>query len=143
MKVKQIRKSSIITLFLVSLSLLTVNQYVLADTDNQSEQPILAGDNPSDIFPVAEEPDIDYSNATVIVEHKTIEDEGMKKIAAGLAIGLAGLGAAIGMGQAGSAAIGAISEKPELFGKALIFVVFIEAVAIYGLLISILIVFNI
>ncbi|MCG3219678.1 MAG: ATPase [Candidatus Heimdallarchaeota archaeon] len=67
----------------------------------------------------------------------------MKKIAAGLAIGLAGLGAAIGMGQAGSAAIGAISEKPELFGKALIFVVFIEAVAIYGLLISILIVFNI
>ena len=143
MKAKQIRKLSIVTLMIVALSLLAVNQLVLADTNNQPEQPILAGDNPDDILPAADEPDIDYSEANVTVVYSVIEDEGMKKIAAGLAIGLAGLGAAIGMGQAGSAAIGAISEKPELFGKALIFVVFIEAVAIYGLLISILIVFNI
>ena len=55
---------------------------------------------------------------------------------AGLAIGLAGLGAGIGMGTASSAIIGAITEKPEMFGKTLIFVVLIEAVAIYGLVIS-------
>jgi V/A-type H+-transporting ATPase subunit K len=49
--------------------------------------------------------------------------------------------AAIGMGMAGSAAIGAIVEKPDLFGKAFLFIVLIEAVAIYGLLVAILIVF--
>ena len=62
-------------------------------------------------------------------------------LGAALAVGIAGLGASIGMGMAGSAAVGAITEKPEIFGKAFLFVVLIEAVAIYGLLIAILIVF--
>ena len=55
---------------------------------------------------------------------------------AGLAIGLAGLGAGVGMGTASSAIVGAISEKPELFGRSFIFVILIEAIAIYGLVIS-------
>lgn len=59
-----------------------------------------------------------------------------KGIGAGLAVGLAGIGAGVGLGTAGAAAIGAITEKPEVFGKSLIFVVFVEAVAIYGLVIS-------
>ena len=62
----------------------------------------------------------------------------MRPVGAGLAVGLAGIGSSIGMGRAGSAAIGAITEKPEVFGKAFLFVVLIEAVAIYGLLIAIL-----
>ena len=62
-------------------------------------------------------------------------------IGAALAVGIAGLGASIGMGMAGSAAVGAITEKPEVFGKAFLFVVLIEAVAIYGLLVAILLVF--
>ena len=45
------------------------------------------------------------------------------------------------MGMAGSAAVGAITEKPEIFGKAFLFIVLIEAVAIYGLLVAILLVF--
>jgi len=57
-------------------------------------------------------------------------------VGAGLAIGLAGLGAGIGMGTASAAAIGAIAEKPEVFTKTLIFIVFIEAIAIYGLVIA-------
>ncbi len=57
-------------------------------------------------------------------------------VGAGLAIGLAGCGAGIGMGTASAAAIGAIAEKPEMFSKTLIFIVFIEAIAIYGLVIS-------
>ena len=65
----------------------------------------------------------------------------LSPIGAGLAIGIAGIGAAIGMGMAGSAAIGAITEKPEVFGKAFLFIVLIEAVAIYGLLVAILMVF--
>ena len=55
---------------------------------------------------------------------------------AGLANGLAGLGAGIGMGTASSAIVGAISEKPEMFGRSFIFVILIEAIAIYGLVIS-------
>jgi V/A-type H+-transporting ATPase subunit K len=62
-------------------------------------------------------------------------------IGAALAIGIAGSAAAIGMGMAGSAAVGAITEKPEIFGKAFLFIVLIEAVAIYGLLVAILLVF--
>jgi F0F1-type ATP synthase membrane subunit c/vacuolar-type H+-ATPase subunit K len=57
-------------------------------------------------------------------------------IGAGLAIGLAGGGAAIGLGTAASAAIAAITEKEEMFGKALIFVVLIEGIAIFGFLIA-------
>ncbi len=55
---------------------------------------------------------------------------------AGMAVGLAGLGAGVGMGTASAAAIGAISEKPEMFGRTIIYIVLIEAIAIYGLVIS-------
>ena len=61
-------------------------------------------------------------------------------IGAGLALGLAGLGASIGMGTASAAALGAITEKPETFGKSILYVVFIEAVAIYGFVIAFLLV---
>ncbi len=74
-------------------------------------------------------------------ESATTVDSGSKYIGAGLAIGLAGLGSAVGMGTASAAAIGAISENEELFGTSLIFIVLIEAVAIYGLLISLLLMF--
>ena len=65
----------------------------------------------------------------------------LRPIGAALAVGLAGIGAAIGMGNSSSAGIGALLEKPELFGKIFLFIVLIEAVAIYGLLVSILLVF--
>ncbi|MFX1482785.1 MAG: ATP synthase subunit C [Promethearchaeota archaeon] len=61
-------------------------------------------------------------------------------IGAGLALGLAGVGAAIGMGTASAAALGAITEKPETFGKSILYVVFIEAVAIYGFVIAFLLI---
>ena len=53
--------------------------------------------------------------------------------------GMAYLGAAIAVASGASAAIGAVSEDPKSFGKALIFVVLGEGIAIYGLLIAILI----
>ncbi|MHA1237698.1 MAG: V-type ATP synthase subunit K [Candidatus Odinarchaeia archaeon] len=62
--------------------------------------------------------------------------EAYRLLGAGLSIGLAGLGAGIGLGIAGAAAIGASTEKPEMLGKSIIFVVLTEAIAIYGLLIS-------
>lgn len=61
-------------------------------------------------------------------------------IGAGLVLGLAGIGASLGMGTASAAALGAITEKPEVFGKSILYVVFIEAVAIYGFVIAFLLV---
>ena len=82
---------------------------------------------------------ITLSATLVMVSAQATEDpmyKGLIAVGVGLAIGLAGLGAGLGMGSAGAAAVGAISERPEVFGKAMIFIVFIEAIAIYGLLIG-------
>ena len=61
---------------------------------------------------------------------------GNKFIAAGIAFGLAALGAGIGVGTSGSAAIAAVTEKAEVRTTALIFVVLAEAIAIYGFAIA-------
>ncbi len=68
--------------------------------------------------------------------------EGLKYIAASLSTGAATIGTGIAVGNAASAAIGATSEDEKNFTKALIFVALGEGVAIYGLLISILILFS-
>jgi V/A-type H+-transporting ATPase subunit K len=60
-------------------------------------------------------------------------------LAAALATGLSSLGAAFAVASVGSAAIGAIAEKPELLGRVLIMVGLAEGIAIYGLIVSILI----
>jgi V/A-type H+-transporting ATPase subunit K len=57
-------------------------------------------------------------------------------LAAAIATGLATIGAGIAVGNTGSAAVGTIAEKPESFGRALIFVGLAEGIAIYGLIIS-------
>ncbi|MGK7909345.1 MAG: ATP synthase subunit C [Synechococcus sp.] len=58
---------------------------------------------------------------------------------AALATGLSSLGAGIAVASVGSAAIGALAEKPELLGRVLIMVGLAEGIAIYGLIVSILI----
>jgi V/A-type H+-transporting ATPase subunit K len=60
-------------------------------------------------------------------------------LAAALATGLAALGAGFAVAKVGTAAIGALAEKPELFGRLLIFIGLAEGIAIYGLIVSILI----
>jgi V/A-type H+-transporting ATPase subunit K len=60
-------------------------------------------------------------------------------LAAALATGLSALGAGFAVAKVGTAAVGAIAEKPELFGRLLIFVGLAEGIAIYGLIVSILI----
>lgn len=67
---------------------------------------------------------------------------GLGYIAAALVTGLACIGAGIAVAAGAPAAIGAVSEDPKVFAKALIFVVLGEGIAIYGLLISILILNN-
>ncbi len=66
-------------------------------------------------------------------------EKGWGYIAAALSTGIAALGAGVAVSGVGSAAMGAISEKPELLGRSLIFVGLAEGIAIYGLIISIMI----
>lgn len=66
---------------------------------------------------------------------------GMGFIGAALAIGLSAIGAGVALAGGAPAAIGAIAENPKSFGKAMIFVVLGEAVALYGLVVAMLIVF--
>jgi len=57
-------------------------------------------------------------------------------LAAALSTGMACIGAGIAVAATGAAAIGAIAEKPESFGRSLIFVGMAEGIAIYGLIIA-------
>ena len=67
--------------------------------------------------------------------------DGMAYIGAALATGLSCIGGGIAVGNAAPAAIGATSEDPKAFGKAIIFVVLGEGIAIYGMLVSFLLIF--
>jgi V/A-type H+-transporting ATPase subunit K len=58
---------------------------------------------------------------------------------AALAAGLAALGAGYAVANVGTAALGALAEKPDLFGRVLVMVGLAEGIAIYGLIVSILI----
>jgi V/A-type H+-transporting ATPase subunit K len=60
-------------------------------------------------------------------------------LAAALATGIAALGAAYAVAVVGAAAVGALAEKPELFGRVIILVGLAEGIAIYGVIISVLI----
>jgi V/A-type H+-transporting ATPase subunit K len=65
---------------------------------------------------------------------------GIGLLGAGLSTGFSSLGAGVAVSSAASAAIGAVSEDPKALGKSLIFVALGEGIALYGLLISILII---
>jgi V/A-type H+-transporting ATPase subunit K len=60
----------------------------------------------------------------------------------GAAISVAGsaIGAAIAVAYTGSAALAAISERPEMFGRAMVIVGLAEGIAIYGLIVSIILI---
>ncbi len=60
-------------------------------------------------------------------------------IAIAVMVGLGSLSAAYAVGKIGAASMGAAAERPELLGRALIFVGLAEGIAIYGLLVGILI----
>lgn len=60
-------------------------------------------------------------------------DNSSKLMGAGLAFGLAALGAGVGLGYVGSAGLAVISENPALQSKVFIFVGMVESIAIYGI----------
>lgn len=72
-------------------------------------------------------------------EEPVASASGLGFIAAAISTGLATIGAGYAVGAVGSSALGAVSEDPKILGKTLIFVGLAEGIAIYGLIISILI----
>jgi V/A-type H+-transporting ATPase subunit K len=65
-----------------------------------------------------------------------VTDVSFGMIAAALATGLSGIGGGIAVSASASAALGALSENEKMFGKALIFVGLAEGIALYGMIIS-------
>lgn len=63
---------------------------------------------------------------------------GLAIIGVGIPTALSTIGAAIAVGPIGSAALAAITEKPEMLGRSLIYIGLAEGIAIYGLVVSIL-----
>jgi len=67
---------------------------------------------------------------------------GTALIAASIAVAGSSIGAAIAVAYTGAAALAAMSERPEMFGRAMVIVGLAEGIAIYGLIIAIIIIGN-
>jgi V/A-type H+-transporting ATPase subunit K len=81
---------------------------------------------------------------TVYAQEAAAEAEGApasawKYIAAGLAVGLSCIAGGMAVGRIGAAAMGAMSENPELSGKAIPFVGLAEGICLWGFLVALLI----
>lgn len=63
---------------------------------------------------------------------------GLALLGIGLPTGLAAIAAAMALGPIGAASLAVIAEKPEMFGRTLVYLGLAEGVAIYGLVMSIL-----
>ncbi|MBQ8056905.1 MAG: hypothetical protein IJ275_01060 [Ruminococcus sp.] len=80
------------------------------------------------------------ADATAVAETAASSATGLGYIAAGISTGLSCIGGGIAVGGSAPAAIGATSEDPKNFGKSIIFVALGEGCALYGMLISIMII---
>lgn len=60
-------------------------------------------------------------------------------IAAAVAFGLGAIGAGIAISHVGAAAMGAVAEKPEIAGQALIFVALAEGLVVFGFITALMI----
>ncbi len=65
---------------------------------------------------------------------------GMALLAAAIAVAGSSIGAAIAVAYTGAAALAAMSERPELFGRAMVIVGLAEGIAIYGLIVAVILI---
>jgi len=73
-----------------------------------------------------------------VVNHDISIGKGVALIGIGLPTSFATIGAGISVGPIGAASLAAISDKPENFGRSLIYLGLAEGIAIYGLVVTIL-----
>ncbi|MBW6517884.1 MAG: V-type ATP synthase subunit K [ANME-2 cluster archaeon] len=84
---------------------------------------------------------VDINLAEASVEQILANQRGIIAIGAGLAVGLSGIASALAEKDIGAAAVGAMAEREELFGKGLILTVIPETIVIFGLVVAILLLF--
>ena len=61
-------------------------------------------------------------------------------LGAAIAVAASSIGAGIAVAYTGAAALAALSERPELFGRAMVILGLSEGIAIYGLIIAIILI---
>ena len=81
------------------------------------------------------------SEQSIQPEMSSVKAEVMKYglIAAAVAFGLGAIGAGIAISHVGAAAMGAIAEKPQIAGQALIFVALAEGLVVFGFITALMI----
>jgi len=84
---------------------------------------------------------VDVGTALVTLEMVEASQLGMRAFSAALAVGLTGIGTAIAEYGIGSAAVGATAENKDNFGLSLLLTVIPETIVIFGLVVSLLILF--
>ena len=81
------------------------------------------------------------SSAEEVKDEKEVQAQtaSFKYLSAAIAVGIACLAGGFAVGKIGAAAMGAMSEKPELSGKAIPFVGLAEGICLWGFLVALLI----
>lgn len=88
---------------------------------------------------VAYHPQTVAQTADQVVSPQTSTGKGIALLGAAMATAGSSLGAGVALSGVGAAAIGAVTEKPGMFGLTLVYVGLAEGIAIYGIVISIMI----
>ena len=133
---------TISTLLVLSMIVLGIT-YIRKGTTGKNAKTIL-GVNVFVMFGILIATTVILVSGNAAAQETVVESakSGLQYLAAALATGLATIGTGIAVAVASSAALGAISEDPKLLGKTLIFVGLGEGIAIYGLIVSILILYG-
>jgi V/A-type H+-transporting ATPase subunit K len=83
----------------------------------------------------------DLATATATAQEQAASPaSGAALIGAAIAVAGSSIGAAIAVAYTGAAALAAMSERPELFGRAMVIVGLAEGIAIYGLIVAIILI---
>ncbi len=75
------------------------------------------------------------ASKSVFAQEAAKQVVGEQMLGAAIAFGLAALGAGLGLGYVGAAALAAISENPKIQSRVFIFIGMVESIAIYGLVV--------
>ena len=82
------------------------------------------------------------SEEPTVEPEMTPENAGVMKfglLAAAVAFGLGAIGAGFAISHVGAAAMGAVAEKPQIAGQALIFVALAEGIVVFGFITALMI----
>ena len=80
------------------------------------------------------------TGTVMLAEVATSTANGTALLGAAIAVAGSSIGAGIAVAYTGAAALAALSERPEIFGRAMVIVGLAEGIAIYGLIVAVIII---